>query len=346
MVYSICPLVDIMVKGDNIYFVSDDIFTLDKCSPEIIKAIKGLKKGITYEDLINILNANTANDLIDALNEMGMLRVNYKNEYKNNIVENQVEYFNCLSSDPNKIQNTISSKTVCILGVGGIGSIVYQHLIASGVKSFILIDGDKVEINNFNRQFIYDKNQIGIEKTLCAMEYGQARDPKISIKTFNKFISSSNDLNFLDKYKIDFFLCAADKPVKEIQRIVSEYCFKRDIAFSSASVGINVGTWGPLIIPSKTICLKCFCEKEIEDISDIEKEIIESKEFDTLKASFSVTNTVISAFVAKDIIFYLADNYMDTLATRFEFNFNTMETRKVNLGDVRCSCYKKEVLKK
>lgn len=47
------------------------------------------------------------------------------------------------------------NKIVLILGVGGIGSIVLIDLLRVGVKKAIIVDYDKVEIHNVNRQLAY-----------------------------------------------------------------------------------------------------------------------------------------------------------------------------------------------
>jgi len=49
----------------------------------------------------------------------------------------------------------IRNKTIAIVGIGGVGCIIIELLARWGIKSFRLMDGDKYEISNMNRQ-IFD----------------------------------------------------------------------------------------------------------------------------------------------------------------------------------------------
>ena len=62
------------------------------------------------------------------------------------------------------LQNKISSTTVGICGLGGLGSNIAIALARAGVGKLILIDFDKVDITNLHRQQ-YKANQIGMYKT-------------------------------------------------------------------------------------------------------------------------------------------------------------------------------------
>ena len=56
-----------------------------------------------------------------------------------------------------KIQNA----TVLIIGLGGVGSYATEALIRSGIKKIILVDNDKIDITNLNRQLMTNYENIG-----------------------------------------------------------------------------------------------------------------------------------------------------------------------------------------
>lgn len=56
-----------------------------------------------------------------------------------------------------------------IAGVGGIGSNVAMHLVRAGVVAFRIVDFDKVEVSNLNRQF-YFAHQVGLPKVKALVE--------------------------------------------------------------------------------------------------------------------------------------------------------------------------------
>ena len=59
-----------------------------------------------------------------------------------------------------KGQKKINNSSVIIIGLGGLGSSVLQYLSAAGVGKIGLVDYDKVELSNLNRQVIYKRDDI------------------------------------------------------------------------------------------------------------------------------------------------------------------------------------------
>lgn len=76
---------------------------------------------------------------------------------------NQFERLELLIGKNNidKIQNA----TVLIIGLGGVGSYATEALIRSGIKKIILVDNDKIDITNLNRQLMTNYENIGKFKT-------------------------------------------------------------------------------------------------------------------------------------------------------------------------------------
>ena len=66
-------------------------------------------------------------------------------------------------------QNAFLNATVAICGLGGLGSNIATALTRAGVGKLILIDFDKVDITNLNRQQ-YKMSQLGRPKTECCLE--------------------------------------------------------------------------------------------------------------------------------------------------------------------------------
>ncbi len=65
-------------------------------------------------------------------------------------------------------QMKLAQTHALILGAGGLGSPVIQYLTAAGIGSITIIDSDKVELSNLNRQIIHPESHIGMEKALSA----------------------------------------------------------------------------------------------------------------------------------------------------------------------------------
>ena len=81
------------------------------------------------------------------------------------MMPNKTEWMKVLEERHGKeLQNKISSSTVAICGLGGLGSNIAIMLARAGVGRLILIDFDKVDISNLHRQQ-YKPCQIGMHKT-------------------------------------------------------------------------------------------------------------------------------------------------------------------------------------
>ena len=65
-------------------------------------------------------------------------------------------------------QERLSRSTVAVVGLGGLGSTVSLYLAAAGVGRLVLVDGDRVEDGNLNRQILYDEASIGLPKPFIA----------------------------------------------------------------------------------------------------------------------------------------------------------------------------------
>ena len=78
----------------------------------------------------------------------------------------------------------LNKATVAIFGIGGVGSYVVEALARAGIGSFILVDKDKVDITNINRQIIATHDTVGIPKVDVAKERILSINPNAKIKTY------------------------------------------------------------------------------------------------------------------------------------------------------------------
>lgn len=58
-------------------------------------------------------------------------------------------------------QKLIGTHTALCLGVGGLGSTVIMNLLRLGLKKIILVDYDKVDVHNLNRQIMFTMKDVG-----------------------------------------------------------------------------------------------------------------------------------------------------------------------------------------
>ena len=96
----------------------------------------------------------------------------------------------------------LKDKHVLICGVGGVGSFVAEGLCRSGLGHVSLLDYDKVEPSNLNRQIMTDKDNIGQQKTeVLKRRIESYSDCKVDC--LNCFIDDSFELDKNYDYVVD-----------------------------------------------------------------------------------------------------------------------------------------------
>ena len=81
-------------------------------------------------------------------------------------------------------QKKIKSAKVLIIGMGGLGCPLLSYLASSGVCNIGIVDYDKVELSNLNRQILFNSSDIGKFKVNQAKSKIKKIYKKINIKTF------------------------------------------------------------------------------------------------------------------------------------------------------------------
>jgi sulfur-carrier protein adenylyltransferase/sulfurtransferase len=93
------------------------------------------------------------------------------------------------------------AKVLCI-GTGGLGAPLGLYLAAAGVGRIGLVDFDKVDDSNLQRQILFSTKDVGRPKIEAAADRLRGLNPEIQIDTFDTHLSSENALEILKDYDI------------------------------------------------------------------------------------------------------------------------------------------------
>ena len=101
--------------------------------------------------------------------------------------------------------NRIQDKVIAVFGLGGVGGTALEALARTGFKHFLIVDFDKVDATNLNRQILYTSKDVGRNKVEAAKERILSINPDADIKEFNLKAQ-----DFDSNQKIDFIVDAID----------------------------------------------------------------------------------------------------------------------------------------
>lgn len=87
--------------------------------------------------------------------------------------------------------NKIQSVKIGIAGAGGLGSNCAFNLTRCGFKNFVIVDFDKIEYSNLNRQFFF-YHQVGIPKVDALKENLLLINPDVNINALNMTLTYDN----------------------------------------------------------------------------------------------------------------------------------------------------------
>ena len=99
-------------------------------------------------------------------------------------------------------QLKLKQAKVLVIGAGGLGCPVLQYLTAAGVGTMGIVDDDKVDESNLQRQILYTTNDIGKSKAETADERLKAQNPFCAFNIYKQRLTVVNAIEILSKYDI------------------------------------------------------------------------------------------------------------------------------------------------
>jgi len=172
--------------------------------------------------------------------------------------DRQLRYFSDVSSGPtpSQCQARLESARVLVLGVGGLGGWSAWSLACCGIGEMRLIDGDRVEESNLNRQTLYTEADIGRPKAIAAAERLGAFNSAMRIEAVDERVESEAAIaSVIEGY--DVVVDAADWPAHEIEQWVNSACFAARVPYVTMSHFPPIARVGPFYVPGETGCFAC-----------------------------------------------------------------------------------------
>jgi adenylyltransferase/sulfurtransferase len=172
-----------------------------------------------------------------------------------NLTEQQIERYSrhiILPEIGGTGQKKLLSAKVLIVGAGGLGSSAALYLAAAGVGTIGIVDGDRVDLTNLQRQVIHHTNDVGIEKVKSAKAKMNAINPDIIVHTHQELMCAENARSIIRPY--DFVIDGTDNfPTKFL---INDACYFEKTAFSHAGI-LRFDGQLITVIPDSSACYRC-----------------------------------------------------------------------------------------
>ena len=138
--------------------------------------------------------------------------------------------------------------------MGGLGCPLLSYLAASGIGKIGIVDFDKVEISNLNRQTLFNLNDIGKFKVTQAKKVVEKINSKLKIKIFKKKLISKN----INKICKSFDIICDGTDNFETRYLINDYCKKNKKILISSAISKFDGQLMKFNFKKKGPCFRCF----------------------------------------------------------------------------------------
>ncbi|MFH0847239.1 MAG: HesA/MoeB/ThiF family protein [Chloroflexota bacterium] len=158
-------------------------------------------------------------------------------------------------------QEKLKRAKVFIAGAGGLGCPLSIYLAVAGVGKIKLVDHDKSELSNLNRQILHWDEDVGRRKVDSAGEKLKRINPKLELETSGETITQEN---------VERLVSGCDAIVDAMDNIATRYALNRAAQklklplFHGAIYGFEGRAM--TVLPGKTACLACLYHGETQKV--------------------------------------------------------------------------------
>ncbi len=152
-------------------------------------------------------------------------------------------------------QEKLFNASVLIIGAGGLGSPNALYLTAAGIGKIGIVDFDKVDLSNLQRQILHNMGDLKRFKVESALDKLSKINDRTEFTLHYEKISENNICDLIKNY--DFVIDATDN--FEAKFLINSACVRENKPFSHAGIYKFCGN-AMSILPHKSACLACAFE--------------------------------------------------------------------------------------
>lgn len=149
-------------------------------------------------------------------------------------------------------QQKLLNAKVLIIGAGGLGAPAALYLAAAGIGTLGIIDGDRVDLSNLQRQVIHFTPDVGRPKVQSAKDKINQINPDVTVITYEDVVHSGNILELIKDY--DFILDGTDNFSAKF--LINDACVMAGKPYSHGGI-LRFDGQMMTVIPGQTACYRC-----------------------------------------------------------------------------------------
>jgi molybdopterin/thiamine biosynthesis adenylyltransferase len=216
-------------------------------------------------------------------------------------------------------QKKIKKSKVLIIGMGGLGCPLLSYLASAGIYNIGIVDHDKVELSNLNRQILFNTADLGKYKVLQAKSKINKIYKGIKIRTFNQKILTTNIKNISKDYDI---ICDGTDNFNT-RYLINDYCKKNKKILISAAISQFDGQLFKFNFKREGPCFRCFMPEKPLQENNCETEGI-----------FSPVAGILGSLQANEVLKTILELKDDLDNNFLIFNSLKMTLRKIKINAI------------
>ena len=214
-------------------------------------------------------------------------------------------------------QKKIKKAKILIVGIGGLGCPLVSYLAASGIGNICIVDHDKVELSNLNRQILFNNGDLNKYKVLKKKKKVAQIYKNIKIKTLKSKVTSKNISSIIKDFEI---ICDGTDNY-ETRYLINDFCKKNKKILVSAAISRFDGHLFKFNFKKKGPCYRCFMPEQPNEENNCDNDGI-----------FSPVAGILGSIQANEVLKTILNLKNDLSSNMLIFNSLEMSLRKVKIS--------------
>ena len=159
-------------------------------------------------------------------------------------------------------QERIKAARVLVVGAGGLGSPASLYLAAAGIGTLGVIDHDRIELSNLQRQVLFSTASVGTSKASAARDRLLSLNPEISVPAHELELHADNAIQVVEQY--DLVIDGSDRLATRY--LVNDVCVLLHKPLVSAAIHRFEGQ-AMTYVPAQGPCYRCLFPRSADGVA-------------------------------------------------------------------------------